>query len=410
MMLMHVPGNGKNATIISFPRDSYVAIPGHGMAKLNAAYPDGYSAAKAQGQSEVAAESAGVNLLGQTLQNLTGLTIDHYIMINLLGFYRISNAIGGVPVVLCQAQKESNSGINLPAGLSNIQGTQALAFVRQRDGLPLGDLNRIQRQQYFLKSVFHKLTSSGALLNPFTVKSLLDAVSSSLLTDGVNLLNLADTFSAMAEGNITYQTIPDDGINGNEVGRQRRAGHAEQGAGLRAEPDRQEHADRCIDRHHRCARFFHGDRGQRIGHERRCHVERRRAYCGRLQGHRQPDQPPDDQHHDDRVPGQHGGPGQDTVSPDPGRRPGVDLAGHRRHAGTGDGRVAGERPRRIDAEQWFIGGGEQQRGLERHRRHRRPRREEPARLHPVVVVAGVLAERPGDPLITFYNDVSVVAE
>ncbi len=218
MMLMHIPGNGKNATVISFPRDSYVSIPGHGMAKLNAAYPDGYNAAKGAGQSEVAAESAGVSLLGQTLQQLTGLTIDHYIMINLLGFYRISNAIGGVPVVLCQKQKESNSGINLPAGLSTIQGTQALAFVRQRDGLPLGDLDRIKRQQYFIKSVFHKLTGSGALLNPFTVQSLLNAVSSSLLTDGVNLLSLADTFSAMAEGNLTFQTIPDDGFGNNSAG------------------------------------------------------------------------------------------------------------------------------------------------------------------------------------------------
>jgi LCP family protein required for cell wall assembly len=219
MMIMHVPGNGKNATIISFPRDSYVAIPGHGMAKLNAAYPDGYQAAKNQGQNETAAESAGVNLLGQTLQNLTGLTIDHYIQINLLGFYRISNAIQGVPVVLCTAQKESNSGINLPAGLSVISGTQALAFVRQRDGLPLGDLDRIKRQQYFMKSAFHKLTSSGALLNPFTLQNLLNAVSSSLLTDGVNLLSLADTFSEMAEGNITFQTIPYDNINGhNEAG------------------------------------------------------------------------------------------------------------------------------------------------------------------------------------------------
>jgi LCP family protein required for cell wall assembly len=219
MMVMHVPGNGKNATIISFPRDSYVAIPGHGMNKLNAAYPDGYAAAKGRGASELQADSDGINLLGQTLQQLTGLTIDHYIQINLLGFYRISNAIKGVPVVLCQAQQESNSGINLPAGLSLIQGTQALAFVRQRDGLPLGDVDRIKRQQYFMKSTFRKLTDGGTLLNPFGIQNLLDAVSSSIVTDGVNLLDLANTFSEMAEGNINFQTIPYDNINGhNEAG------------------------------------------------------------------------------------------------------------------------------------------------------------------------------------------------
>ena len=116
-------------------------------------------------------QSAGIALLIQTLAQLTGLHIDHYVQINLLGFYRISNAIGGVPVVLCTAQKEANSGINLPAGLSVIQGTQALAFVRQRyDVAAAGDLDRIKRQQYFLQSVFHKLTSAGTLLNPFSVQ------------------------------------------------------------------------------------------------------------------------------------------------------------------------------------------------------------------------------------------------
>jgi LCP family protein required for cell wall assembly len=217
MMVMHIPKDGSKASVLSFPRDSYVAIPGYGKAKLNAAYPDGYSAARQAGQSETAAEGAGVALLAATLNNLTGLNIDHYVQISLLGFYRISNAIGGVPVLLCQAQKEPKSGINLPAGWSNIQGTQALAFVRQRYDLPRGDLDRIQRQQYFLSAVFRKLTNSGTLLNPFKIKTLLNAVSSSLLTDGVDLLSLASDFAQMSSGNLTFETIPTDG-GGNQNG------------------------------------------------------------------------------------------------------------------------------------------------------------------------------------------------
>ena len=211
MMVMHIPSDGSKATVLSFPRDGYIAIPGYGMNKLNAAYPDGYVAAKNSGASETAAQGAGVSLLARTLDDLTGLHIDHYVQVDLLGFYRISNAIGGIPVLLCQAQKEPLSGINLHAGWNTIAGTQALAFVRQRHNLPLGDLNRIQRQQYFLSAVFKQLTASGTLLNPLKVGSLLNAVSASLLTDGVNLLSLASDFASMSSGNLTFKTIPTDG-------------------------------------------------------------------------------------------------------------------------------------------------------------------------------------------------------
>ncbi|HSY15793.1 MAG TPA: LCP family protein, partial [Jatrophihabitantaceae bacterium] len=216
MMVMHIPANGSKATVLSFPRDSYVEIPGYGMDKLNAAYPDGYNAALSKGASELDAESAGITLLDATLSQLSGLHIDHYVQINLLGFYRISEAIGGVPVLLCQAQKEANSGINLPAGWSTIEGTQALAFVRQRDGLPGGDLDRIRRQQYFLTTVFHLMTNSGTLLNPFKIKSLLNAVGASLLTDpSLNILTLAEDFQQMSSGNLVFHTIPTDGFNNN---------------------------------------------------------------------------------------------------------------------------------------------------------------------------------------------------
>jgi LCP family protein required for cell wall assembly len=216
MMVMHVPANGAKATVFSFPRDSYVAIPGHGMNKLNSAYPYGYNGASG---TVAAKRSAGAQLLVQTIEQLTGLTIDHYVSVDLIGFYRISNAIGGIQVNLCAAQHEANSGINLPAGVSTIQGTQALAFVRQRYGLPDGDLDRIKRQQYFLSAVFRKMTSSGVLLNPFKLQNLLKAVSSSIYTDsGLDPLALANQLQSLTAGNLSFSTIPTDGFANNDAG------------------------------------------------------------------------------------------------------------------------------------------------------------------------------------------------
>lgn len=221
MMVLHVPADGSKPTIISFPRDSWVSIPDNGKGKLNSAFGDGFVAAKDEGKSEAQAHDAGMNLTIRTLNQLTGLHIDHYVQVSLLGFYRISNAIGGVTVCLNKAQNASTdsdefgsgySGINLPKGYSVIKGVQALAFVRQRHGLPNGDLDRIRRQQYFLASAFHEITSAGVILNPFKLHNLLNAVGSSLLTDpDLNLLKLAQNFQDMSSGNIEMKTIPNDG-------------------------------------------------------------------------------------------------------------------------------------------------------------------------------------------------------
>jgi LCP family protein required for cell wall assembly len=221
MMLLHVPGNGGRPTLVSFPRDSWVTIPGHGKGKINAAYPEAYDAAKAAHRSEQQAQSAGILLTIKTIAALTGLHVDHYMQVNLLGFYRISEAIGGVTVCLKNAQNKTTdrdqfgsgySGIDLPAGVSVIKGAQALAFVRQRHGLPHGDLDRIKRQQYFLKAAFTKMASAGVLLNPFKLRDMLDAVGSSLLIDpGLDLLSLARQFESLTAGKINFATIPNNG-------------------------------------------------------------------------------------------------------------------------------------------------------------------------------------------------------
>jgi LCP family protein required for cell wall assembly len=219
-MILHLPADGSRATIISFPRDSWVDIPDNGKGKLNSAYGDGYTAAKTNG-GEIAAQSAGIRLLIRTLTGLTGLHIDHYLQVDLLGFYRISTVIGGIRVCLLNAQNpkidsdaygSGYSGINLPAGWSTIAGKQALAFVRQRHGLPNGDLDRIRRQQYFLSAALKKISSGGTLLNPFRLRKLLTAVSSSLLTDpALNLISLAGRFADLSAGNVGFATLPNAG-------------------------------------------------------------------------------------------------------------------------------------------------------------------------------------------------------
>ncbi len=222
MMVLHIPaGSDAQPTLVSFPRDSWVDIPGEGMGKLNSAYPDAYNQARSAGRDEKTSESAGIQATIRAIQSMTGLKIDHYMQVNLLGFYRISNAIGGVEVCLNNAQNKTTetdgtrsgfSGIDLPKGVSVIKGKQALAFVRQRHGLPNGDLDRVKRQQYFLRAAFAKITSAGTLLNPFKINQLLDAVSSSLLTDpGLDLLALAKQFQSLTAGKIKFATVPNNG-------------------------------------------------------------------------------------------------------------------------------------------------------------------------------------------------------
>ncbi len=220
MMVLHVPADGARATVISLPRDSWVDIKGSGKGKLNSAYGDGFA--------DGGGQAGGFALLTSTIEGITGLKINHYIAVSLLAFYRISKAIGGVPVCLTQAQNASTdadangsgySGIDLPKGESVIEGKQALAFVRQRHGLPRGDLDRIVRQQYFLSHAFTKIASAGTLLNPFALSRLITAVSSSLtIDDGLDLLQLAGQVQGLTAGNITFATIPTLGIQNTTNG------------------------------------------------------------------------------------------------------------------------------------------------------------------------------------------------
>lgn len=216
MILAHIPADGSRASLVSFPRDLWVDIPGIGEHKLNSAFPNG-----ASGGTSPEATAAGARLLTQTISGISGVHIDHYVQVDLLGFYNISKAIGGVEVNLCHAVEDHYSGIDLPAGKQVIEGQQALAFVRQRHGLPNGDIDRIHRQQYFIGAMVNKMTSAGVLLNPVKLNDLLNAVTGSMRMDpDLDPMKLARQLHDLAAGNVEFLTVPtagNDNIDGQSV-------------------------------------------------------------------------------------------------------------------------------------------------------------------------------------------------
>ena len=220
MILVHIPADGSRASFVSFPRDSYVQIPGHGWDKLNAAYADGHEFDAPAGATEAQKQAAGAQLLVRTINDLTGLRIDHYAEVDLLGFFKLSSVLGGVQVNLCAPAKDHYSGIDLPAGVQTISGTQALAFVRQRHGLKRGDFDRIIRQQTFIAAMARKMISENVLLDPGKQRQLVQAAAGTVTVDqSLNLLGLASQMQAVRPGSISFQTIPYVGDDHDAKGR-----------------------------------------------------------------------------------------------------------------------------------------------------------------------------------------------
>jgi LCP family protein required for cell wall assembly len=181
IMLLHM-GSGR-PVLISIPRDSYVNIPGHGYNKINAALAYG-----------------GASLLIQTVENVTGLKIDHYMGIGFGGLVAVVNKVGGVQICLKTAINDSYSGVNLPAGCHDLNGDQALAFVRDRHSFASEDLQRIQDQRAFISALLKKATSPGVYLNPFTALPFGSTAASSMSVDkGTSLLDLVHAASALRD-------------------------------------------------------------------------------------------------------------------------------------------------------------------------------------------------------------------
>jgi LCP family protein required for cell wall assembly len=205
VMLVHIPAGTAKATVVSFPRDSWVQLPAYTdsknvqhaavYAKLNAAFSIG-----------------GAPLLVATIEQLTGLHVDHFASVNFPGFQGMVNALGGINVCIGTTRHDTNSGDFLTAGQHHINGVQALALVRDRESFPNQDLERIKDQEYFLSVMLQKVLSAGTLTNPLKLTEFLNVATQSLTVDnGLSLgdiRKLASRFSNLNPANVGFLTVP----------------------------------------------------------------------------------------------------------------------------------------------------------------------------------------------------------
>lgn len=202
IILVHLSPRQDKAVLVSFPRDSWVEIPGHGFARINTAY----------GKGERDRKGGGPALLIRTVETLTGIFIDHYLEVDFRGFLKMVDALGGVDVCLPTAVHDKDSALNLPAGKSHVKGTQALAFVRARKFDPTGDFGRIRRQQQFLGAMLRRATSLGILARPDRLFRFLDTVARSLTVDDKlsldTMRHLAGKLRGLDPAKIVFITVP----------------------------------------------------------------------------------------------------------------------------------------------------------------------------------------------------------
>ncbi|WP_407837667.1 LCP family protein [Streptomyces sp. DSM 116496] len=222
LILLHVPGDGGKAKAFSVPRDDFVdlhGVPGFtGKAKIKEAY----GRAKAKVEEQLAAKGvtdrrqlehegreAGRKAEIETVRTFLGVPIDHFAELNLAGFYHLADALGGVPVCLNHAVKDKNSGADFSAGRHTLNGQESLAFVRQRMGLTMGDLDRTKRQQAFLAGATYKLNQAGTFTDPVKLMKLIDSAKQDVVTDrGWDLLSFVKQAKNLSGGNVEFVTLP----------------------------------------------------------------------------------------------------------------------------------------------------------------------------------------------------------
>ena len=204
IMLLHSGSSG--AVLVSLPRDSYVPIEGHGRNKLNSAYSFG-----------------GAPLLVSTVEQATGLRIDHYAEIGFGGFVDAVDAVGGVDLCVPEAIKDPKAALNIKAGCQELDGATALGYVRTR-ATAGSDFDRVARQRAFLAALVQRATSPATLANPFRVVPLTSAVSSAITVDDSdhawNLLGLGLSMRSISGGTGVTTTVPVGGtptIGGQSV-------------------------------------------------------------------------------------------------------------------------------------------------------------------------------------------------
>ena len=210
-MLLHIAPGHTRADIISFPRDSMVPVLACANDKLG--HPGQSAQPGVLERLNATFSAGGAPCLWKTLEQETGIRIQHFVEVNFAGFQSIVNDVGGVPVCLPFAINNAQSRLHLTAGKHVVNGAQALAFVRLREDIGEGsDTQRIQRQQYFLAAVMQKLKATNLLSQPNRVFNVVRDVAKSLTTDlGLDLstmLRIADSMKSLSSNSVQLVTVP----------------------------------------------------------------------------------------------------------------------------------------------------------------------------------------------------------
>ena len=196
IMIVQVSGDRKTVSVMSIPRDSWVEIPGHGQGKINAAYSYG-----------------GPSLTIHTVENLTGIHIDHFAVANFESFVALTDEIGGVRVNLKTPQ--TLAGKELGAGAQVLNGQQALAYTRERSSLPNGDFDRVKRQQTWMRSIVSRVLTNGTLSSPTALYSFLKTASRTVAVDESFTLNQMQSLALetrhLHSNDIRFMTVPTAG-------------------------------------------------------------------------------------------------------------------------------------------------------------------------------------------------------
>jgi LCP family protein required for cell wall assembly len=209
-ILIHLSNDRKSAIAVSIPRDSVVNIPA-------CTKEDGTTVAERTGIFNSAFASAGPACTVKTIETLTGITINHAVIVDFIGFSNVVDALGGIKICLTEAidePVENGAGIQLPAGVQVVDGKNALGLMRARYTLADGsDLKRIERQQELLSLTIDQITDMNLITDLPALYRVLNAATSSLrmdpgLSDLDSLVTLSTSLSSMGSENVSFLTVP----------------------------------------------------------------------------------------------------------------------------------------------------------------------------------------------------------
>lgn len=206
VMLVHLSADKERASIVSLPRDSYAEVPEHkdrNTGKTHAAHALKLNAAYSEG---------GPGLTVRTIEQLTGVKIDHYLEVDFTSFMKTVDTLGGVQICTTRPLKDPYTGLDLAAGSHELNGGQALQYVRSRHIDGAADLGRMQRQQKFLASLIKQATSSGVLLNPVKFRDVASTMLNSVRADKgfgtEQMLELSQAMRGFSPASSEFTSVP----------------------------------------------------------------------------------------------------------------------------------------------------------------------------------------------------------